>query len=68
MKLYIYDKNGKQIKEFKNIKSHGLKTMFLGSPARQVLMFKHEHGDGNIDLINGMTFALYNEKKGKVYE
>lgn len=27
------------------------RTMFLGSPARQVLMFEHEYGDGNIDLL-----------------
>lgn len=67
MKLYIYDKNGKQIKEVKNVKPHCFKTMLLGSPTRQVLMFKHEHGDGCIDLINGMTFALYDERKGKVY-
>lgn len=67
MKLYIYNKNGKCIKAISGVKSHGIKTMFLGCPVRQVLMFKHEHGDGNIDLVNGMTFALYEEKKGRWY-
>ena len=60
MILQIYDKNGKQIKEFKDVKAHGLKTMYLGSPLRQVLMFRHKFGNGSIDIINGMTFSLYN--------
>ena len=61
MKLMIYDKNGNQIKEFKNVKAHGLKTMYLGYPLRQVFMFQHECGDGLIDIAHGMTFALYKD-------
>ena len=56
----IYDKDGKKMKEIKDVKPHGLKTMYLGSPRRQVLMFNHGAGfDGSIDMVNGMTFALY---------
>ena len=63
MKLMIYDKDGRQIKKFKNVKAHSLKTIYLGSPLRHVLMFQHGFGDGSIDIVNGMTFALYNGDK-----
>ena len=63
MTLMIYDKDGKKVKEFQNVNPHGLKTMYLGSPQRQVLMFKHGDGfNGSIDIVNGMTFALYNQR------
>lgn len=63
MTLYIYDKDGKRIKTFTDVKPHGLKTMFLGYPKRQVLMFNHKFGCGSIDIVNGMTFGLYGKSE-----
>lgn len=67
-KIHIYTSSGKLERTFKNVEINKIRTMFLGIPKRQVLMFNYKTSYGgieyrSIDLIDGRTFTIFKDKE-----